>query len=213
VPAQRSHTASYAFPLTLATYRALVGSNSNDVLDAIFEVGIQNDESPFLQRQDLDEARSPSVDSSNRRGRTTPDNRLPQPGPARLRIGPRSRSGQRLNRQSDPPQLFVEQAGDLSGNQSPLAQLFGKGVPHSRAPSIREETSGEETAIALKRMETMLESLKDSKTNQVVDEVGEVVRPQHGLESGKRRSGAGWNVSVPALEVHVPCRILVAQSA
>lgn len=174
------------FPLTLTTYRALVGSNSNDILEAVFEVGAQSDESPFLQRGfDLDEARSPSVDSANRRGRMTPDGRPAQTSgtPARLRIGPRSRSGQRMNRQSDPPpQLFVDQG--LDGNQSPLAQLFGKGLQsHSRVPSIREELAGEETANALKRMEGMLEDIKDRHGDKVREELKDLQERQARIES------------------------------
>jgi hypothetical protein len=168
----------------VALIEAIVGSNSNDVLDAVFEVGAQEARIPFQTRASDDLPRSAGIlsEASIERGRPREEtNSLPQP-PRQARSLSAGRPAR--IRRSDPPRLVIEQENGQTGAlQSPLARIYSGGRSRSQAPSIREELGNDQTMALLKRMETVLDDIKERKMDKFKEDIQDLQERQARIES------------------------------
>ena len=162
---------------------AIMGTGSNDLYDAIFYLDATPEEGLFGDCDEDDQAALMTIASSTR-VRSTSRGRAPGPGPVpRMNIqspptspmSPTMTGTPNLSPRVRPMTIVTTdllepgQSGEPSiGKMSPLARLFSGGNP------IRGRTTSMGAGASLKRVETLLEEIKQLPVNKVTEEMREL---------------------------------------
>ena len=160
-----------------------MGTGSNDLYDAIFYLDATPEEGLFGDCDEDDQAALMTIASSTR-VRSTSRGRAPGPGPVpRMNIqspptspmSPTMTGTPNLSPRVRPMTIVTTdllepgQSGEPSiGKMSPLARLFSGGNP------IRGRTTSMGAGASLKRVETLLEEIKQLPLNKVTEEMREL---------------------------------------
>ncbi|KAJ8692702.1 hypothetical protein PTI98_009991 [Pleurotus ostreatus] len=171
---------------TMPIVEALVGSSSNDLYDAIFDLDIPQQEFNDLFDGEDDEDELPALRSTASRdnvrpprsGPTTPRKRptsLPR-SPLRDRSSPHASPRPRVASTLAPINLEAAHLADAPTERSPLARLF--------APKIHTDSS---TAVhieaTLKKMESVVEDMRGLPVQKLKDEMKELQDRQARIEN------------------------------
>lgn len=148
---------------------ALVGSSSNDLYDAIFDVEVTSEMELFDESDDdFPVLRSFHSRENVRPGPgppTTPIHRRRKPRPSSL--GPSSPHNSPRSRHLNPPSIEPVQSAEISAStsRSPLALLFGPRVPST------ETQAASRAEAAVRRVEVMLEEIHELPVQKLKDEM------------------------------------------
>lgn len=164
---------------------AIVGTGSEDLYDAIFDVETAPEEDLFGDLEEDEQPALRSVASSSRMRGARSRGRTPGPGPVPSTnvqsppLSPRSPTRTRGTPDVSPMRrpitlstanlLGPGQSGEASlGKTSPLARLFAGESP------IRGRPTGMGGGASLKKIETLLEDIKHLPVNKFTDEMREL---------------------------------------
>ncbi|KAF7974798.1 hypothetical protein HWV62_11295 [Athelia sp. TMB] len=171
---------------------AMVGSNSRDLYDAIFEVEVSHDFELFDGEGPDDElpalrSRRPSRERERRSGNGSRRSTV-SPSPARrrktsLRVempgSPRTRKLSALS-----PLVASSNSTEVPGAKSPLTRLFSF---RQSTPATPEEVIAQVNSVAvdgtLKKMESLLDEMRDLPVQRLKDEMKELQDRQARIES------------------------------
>ncbi|KAJ8521110.1 hypothetical protein ONZ45_g2146 [Pleurotus djamor] len=163
---------------------ALVGSTSNDLYEAIFDLDVEQEDFDIFE-EDADEV--PALRSIASRdnvrlagsGAVTPPGRRRgiSPSPLRERSSPHGSPRRRVHSALAPISLDVTGAPEApdANLRSPLARLFAPRLRDNAAPAVADAT--------VKKMESLVENIRDLPVNKLKDEMKELQDRQARIEN------------------------------
>ncbi|KAH0585020.1 hypothetical protein H2248_008289 [Termitomyces sp. 'cryptogamus'] len=160
---------------------ALVGSSSNDIYDAIFDVEVGSELDPFEDAEDeYPMLRSfPSRETFNVVAAGTPPTRRPLPsGTSTVSINDSPKNKPPL---SLPEFLSTGEIGtstSVNENMSPLARLF-----KSRMPSADAQIAAARADATMKRIESMMEDIQSLPVQKLKEEMKDLQERQARIEN------------------------------
>ncbi|KAF8072069.1 receptor-activated Ca2+-permeable cation channel [Lyophyllum atratum] len=181
---------------------ALVGSSNSDIYEAIFDVDLTSEMDPFDDSDD-DIPILRSFHSRENVGGGVPGTPTPRVrkrlvssvGPPSPRDSPRSRNNLNLTLPSAEPLLSAELA--TSANRSPLALLFG-----ARMPSADGQQAAVRAEAAVRRVEAMVEDIRDLPVQKLRDEMKDLQDRQARIENLLLVLTRGMRNEVPHVQRH-----------